>query len=51
MESGTLDAPVEYLCQITHAVARQMGLLAAGENSWEVTDGIARLDRGMEEEA
>jgi len=51
METGTLDAPVEYLCQVTHAVARQMGLLAAGEKSWEVPDGIARLDRSIGEGA
>lgn len=50
METGTLDAPVEYLCQITHAVARQMGLLAAGEKSWEVTDGMERLKRMTGEE-
>jgi len=51
METGRLDAPVEYLCQVTHAVARQMGLLAEGEKSWEVTDGIARLDRSIGEGA
>jgi len=28
-----------------------MGLLAAGEKSWEVPDGIARLDRSIGEGA
>ena len=51
MESGTLDTPVEYLCQITQSLARQMGLLAAGERSWEVEDGARRIARMIEEEA
>jgi radical SAM protein with 4Fe4S-binding SPASM domain len=36
MEHGTLDTPVEYLCAMAHAQARYLGLLAEGENAWEV---------------
>ena len=42
-ESGTLDTPVEYLCQIAHAQARDLGLLQAGERAWEVVDWRARV--------
>ena len=45
MENGTLDTPVEYLCEVAHAEARYLGLLHEGEHSWEVTDGIARVER------
>jgi radical SAM protein with 4Fe4S-binding SPASM domain len=51
MESGTLDTPVEYLCQVTHALARQMGLLAAGEHTWQIEDGARRVARMTGEEA
>jgi len=44
-EHGTLDTPVEYFCQVAHAQARHLGLLAEGENAWEVTDWKERLDR------
>lgn len=43
MEHGTLDTPVEYLCQVAHAQGRALGLLADGERSWEVTDWKARV--------
>ncbi len=36
MEHGTLDTPVEYLCQIAHIQARFLGLLENGEDAWEV---------------
>jgi len=42
-EHGTLDTPVEYLCQVAHAQARYMGLLAEGERAWEVEDGKERV--------
>ncbi len=42
-EHGTLDTPVEYLCQIAHTRARDLGLLSAGENAWEVEDWQARV--------
>ena len=36
MEHGTLDTPVEYLCEIAHAEAVWLGLLKKGEKAWEV---------------
>jgi len=42
-EHGTLDTPVEYLCQVAHTQARDLGLLRAGEQAWEVTDWRARV--------
>jgi len=44
-EHGTLDTPVEYLCQVAHAQARVLGLLRDGERSWEVSDGRSRKER------
>jgi radical SAM protein with 4Fe4S-binding SPASM domain len=43
MEHGVLDAPVEYHCQIAHAQARRLGLLAPGEQAWQVADWQSRL--------
>lgn len=43
-EHGTLDTPVEYLCQVAHAQARYLGLLAEGERAWEVADWRERID-------
>ena len=34
MEHGTLDTPVEYFCEITHAIARHIGVLREGEKGW-----------------
>jgi radical SAM protein with 4Fe4S-binding SPASM domain len=42
MEHGTLDTPVEYLCQVAHAQARYLGLLAEDENSWELEPEVWR---------
>ncbi|MEA3438825.1 MAG: hypothetical protein U9R58_00925, partial [Chloroflexota bacterium] len=42
-EHGTLDTPVEYLCQVAHAQARYLGLLDDGERAWEVQDGEERV--------
>jgi radical SAM protein with 4Fe4S-binding SPASM domain len=44
-EHGTLDTPVEYLCQVAHTQARVLGLLRDGERSWEVSDGRTRTER------
>ncbi|MBM3331642.1 radical SAM protein [candidate division WOR-3 bacterium] len=41
-EQGTLDTPVEYLCDVAHAQARDLGLLFVGERAWEVRDGRSR---------
>jgi MoaA/NifB/PqqE/SkfB family radical SAM enzyme len=35
-EHGTLDTPVEYLCQVAHTQARYLGLVAENENAWEL---------------
>lgn len=42
-ENGSLDAPVEYLCEVTHAVARYLGWLHVHEHSWEVHDWLVRI--------
>jgi sulfatase maturation enzyme AslB (radical SAM superfamily) len=34
-ESGTLDTPVEYLCEVAHAQARYLGWLGKHEQGWE----------------
>jgi radical SAM protein with 4Fe4S-binding SPASM domain len=47
-EHGTLDTPVEYQCQIAHAQARYLGLLAENELAWEVTDGQERVSKMTE---
>jgi len=44
-EHGALDIPVEYLCQVAHAQARYLGLLAEGERAWEVEDGRDRVSQ------
>ena len=45
MEHGTLDAPVQYFCDVTHAEATELGLLREGEKSWEVEDWKQRINR------
>jgi radical SAM protein with 4Fe4S-binding SPASM domain len=49
-EHGTLDTPVDYLCQVAHAQARFLGLLGAEERAWEVTDGTERVRRAFGQE-
>ncbi len=49
METGQLDGIVEYHCQVTHAIARRLGLLAEEEYSWEVTDGVERAAQLLQE--
>jgi len=44
-EHGTLDTPVEYLCEIAHAEARFAGLLHEGEKGWEVKNWRYRINR------
>lgn len=43
MEHGTLDTPVEYLCEIAHTKARFLGLIEENEKAWEVTDWRERI--------
>ena len=50
-EHGTLDTPVEYLCQVAHAKARYLGLLADGETAWEVENWRERIRLFTEQEA
>jgi radical SAM protein with 4Fe4S-binding SPASM domain len=50
-EHGTLDTPVEYLCQVAHAQARFLGLLDEAEWAWDVDDWQARLQRLSNKEA
>lgn len=42
-EHGTLDTPVDYLCQAAHAQARYLGLLAEEEMAWQVSDWSDRI--------
>jgi len=42
-EHGTLDTPVEYLCQIAHAHARHIGLLQQGEYGWQAEEWKERI--------
>jgi radical SAM protein with 4Fe4S-binding SPASM domain len=44
-ENGTLDTPVDYLCEIAHAQARDLGMLAQGERGWEVSNWRDRITR------
>ena len=46
-EHGSLDTPVEYLCEVAHAQARYLGLLMAGEHSWQIPreTSQARIER------
>ena len=44
-EHGTLDTPVEYLCESAHAQARYLGWLGENERAWEVEDWRERLAR------
>jgi radical SAM protein with 4Fe4S-binding SPASM domain len=48
-ENGTLDTPVEHHCQMAHAQARYLGLLANDEQAWEITDGETRRPIIMKE--
>jgi radical SAM protein with 4Fe4S-binding SPASM domain len=42
-EHGNLDTPVEYLCQVAHTYALDLGLLEKGEKAWEVEDWKERI--------
>jgi radical SAM protein with 4Fe4S-binding SPASM domain len=43
-EHGTLDTPVEYLCEIAHAEAHYLGLLKHRERAWEVDNWRDRIN-------
>jgi radical SAM protein with 4Fe4S-binding SPASM domain len=42
-ETGTLDTPVEYLCEVAHTQAEYLGLIEKGEKAWEVDDWRGRI--------
>ena len=48
-EHGTLDTPVEYLCEIAHAQARELELLKEKEFAWEVEAWRERIQKFSEE--
>ena len=43
IEYGTLDTPVDYLCQVAHSRALDLGLLREGEQAWEIEDYEERI--------
>jgi len=45
MEHGSLDTPVEYLCDVAHAQARYLGLITTSEKAWEIEDWQGRIKR------
>jgi radical SAM protein with 4Fe4S-binding SPASM domain len=45
MEHGTLDTPVEYLCQVAHAQARFLGLLEDDKLAWKIVDWNERIHK------
>ena len=49
MEYGTLDTPVDYLCQVTHFRALDLGLLHEGEKAWEIEDWRERIKTFVEQ--
>ena len=42
-EHGTLDTPVEYLCDVAHAQAHYLGWLGGNEHGWEVMNWRERV--------
>jgi radical SAM protein with 4Fe4S-binding SPASM domain len=45
IEHGSLDQPVDYLCQVAHEQAAYLGILTKNEKSWEVTDWRGKMKR------
>lgn len=43
LEHGTLDTPVEYLCEIAHTHARFLSLIKKREKAWQVENWKARI--------
>jgi len=50
MEHGTLDTPVEYLCEVAHTQARYLGLIKDNEKAWEVDNWQERISSFCEKE-
>ncbi|MDD8025295.1 MAG: radical SAM protein [Acidobacteriota bacterium] len=45
LENGTFDTPVEYLCDVAHAQAAGIGLIAEGEKAWTIGNWRERIRR------
>lgn len=45
IEHGTLDTPVEYLCEIAHTQAEFLGLIKDQEKAWQVMDWEKRIKK------
>jgi radical SAM protein with 4Fe4S-binding SPASM domain len=43
MEHGTLDTPVDYLCQVAHFRALDLGLLQKEEKAWKIENWMERI--------
>ena len=48
-EHGSLDTPVEYLCEVAHTQARYLGLVEEDEWAWEVQDWRKRINALIED--
>lgn len=51
MEYGTLDTPVEYLCDVAHHQAAYLGLIEPGEKAWEIANWRERINTFIEKES
>ncbi len=49
-EHGTLDTPVEYLCEVAHVKARYLGILDDGERAWEVENWRERIEKMLKDD-
>ncbi|MFA5879661.1 MAG: radical SAM protein [Candidatus Margulisiibacteriota bacterium] len=43
-ETGTLDTPVEYLCEIAHSQAEYLGLIEKDEKAWEIKNWQSKIE-------
>lgn len=50
-EHGTLDTPVEYLCDVAHVQAEFLGLLKKGEQAWKVSGWQERINKFIGQQA
>lgn len=47
-EYGTLDTPVEYLCEVAHTQAHLLGLLTEDERAWEIKNWQERVENAVQ---
>jgi radical SAM protein with 4Fe4S-binding SPASM domain len=45
LEHGSLDSPVDYLCEVAHVQAQYLGLLKKTEKAWEIEDWEQRIEK------